>query len=418
MGICFLKKRDMSGKGVLSDEDYNACLSLCNKILTNDVIKTEHIYGVKRNVTLLSPKWTRTDDAVGMVAQAMKTTSDTPVNDFDTCYPWSAIESYNYNLETNQVVANFGDENFTFDTTATPSIIVLTKIPEFWYKRYVEDGYEYIQIADYAAPGFAKSEEFSIGRYVTGLVIEENVDEYSTTISSQTTPVTKSNSAGTFTHFRELNTTVFDGKLQVMDITAYNTIQLLYLVEYADFNSQEKLGRGFVDAVYTGNTPITSGWADDLGMKSGSLNNDGWSTMIYRGIENVFGNVCQVLDGILLNNRVAYICTDPDKFSEDYTSEGYIEYGETTPYGEYCTRMTYDENYPLIMLPTRDADIQGSQSTGTCDIVWSSTDGVTVNAGGGYRDRDDAGLFNMCSDTNFSSSNAWTGVRHMRRRGE
>ena len=64
-------------------------------------------------------------------------------------------------------------------------------------------------------------------------------------------------------------------------------------------------------------------------MKSGSIINDGKHSMIYRGIEDIFGNVWQVVDGINIKDNVTYINYNPatyavDTFDGDYKALSYI----------------------------------------------------------------------------------------------
>lgn len=128
---------------------------------TNNLSK---VYGVRRSLRSKSSAWERIKDSVGLVANAqVRTISSAVRNDFDSIYPWSDIITVDYNNSTKQITAYYGDANFTF--TGGSNIQVMTKIPEFYYKRYVSDGYEYILISKDNLDGFVKSDEFMIGRY-------------------------------------------------------------------------------------------------------------------------------------------------------------------------------------------------------------------------------------------------------------
>jgi hypothetical protein len=334
------------------------------------------IYGISRDITTSSSAWTRTDDAVGLVANATLN-GTTATNDFDNIYPWSDIKSYNYNITTNQITAYYGDANFKFDGTNGE---VLTYIPEFYYKREVKDGIEYIYISQSAINGYTKSKAFSVGRY-----------KMSST-GSGSSSIGHSNS-GTIP---KVSTTISNFRLYARNLGSsfgqmdwrYFTLQMLYLVEYADYNSQNKLGSGATSLRYastdtalisetgtnriviatsnnfiigqnmdigatlsgreiaqdrtitaiqaynnggTVGTAITFdgtavnisvgnviyscgqklGQCDSLGMKSGCINNDGKHSMIYRGIEDIYGNVWELVDGINIQNNQTYICYNP-----------------------------------------------------------------------------------------------------------
>ena len=61
----------------------------------------------------------------------------------------------------------------------------------------------------------------------------------------------------------------------------YYVLQMLYLVEYADYDSQSKLGQGITNP--GDEVTINMGGTDSLGMQSGCLANDGKTSIIYRG---------------------------------------------------------------------------------------------------------------------------------------
>ena len=131
-------------------------------------IQSKQIYGIRREVGSTSSAWERIEDSKGLVAAACLGTVSNVHNDFDNIYPWSDIVSYNYDTTTKQITAYYGDSNYKTDGSNGD---VLTKIPEFYYKREQkqEDGklYEYIYISEFEKPGYSKSEEFSIGRYMS-----------------------------------------------------------------------------------------------------------------------------------------------------------------------------------------------------------------------------------------------------------
>lgn len=426
-------------------------------------------YGIRRKITdNTSPVWERICDNIGLVANAQKGT-DAVQNDFDSIYPWSDIKTYNYDTANKKVTAYIGEPGFAFDGSNGE---VLTKIPEFWYKREIKDDYEYIYIADYARAGYKHSEEFSVGRYTIGLDAEGAAHSYSGLFPATTK---------TIAAFRTLAAAVGDGFCQ-MD-TRYFILQMLYLVEYAHYNVQSKLGNGYtgmrlnnndvallaennvnrfivnssagssfvvgqtisIGTAY-GNSSVAAnriitnisdfnngtisgkaitfdgaavniavtnviwspgqkaGDCDSLGMKSGCLAADKHA-VIYRGIENIFGNVWQFVDGLNIKDYVAYICEDPaqyasDKFTDPYKAVGYTNL--QTP-DVYSNRLGYDENNPQIALPI---EAGGSTGTGTCDYYYCSAGNRIACVGGYVHHGAGAGLF-CWGLNNASSASAW-----------
>lgn len=428
-------------------------------------------YGIRRKIVdNVVSKWERICDNIGLVANATKNGDDVQ-NDFDNLYPWSDIITYNYDTTNKKITAYIGEPGFAFDGSNGE---VLTRIPEFWYKREVKGDYEYIYIADYNRAGYKHSKEFSVGRYGISVDADGVAHSYSGTIPAYNK---------TISAFRTLAKAVGDEFCQ-MD-TRYFILQLLYLVEYADYNSQSKLGRGVSEwfnqkaliaennvnriivansnnmyvgrnvsigatdawndsvasertitrieeysngsitgkAVYFDGAAVNiavgnalwgigqkSGQCDELGMKSGTSNNDGCHSMTYRGIENVFSNMWTAIDGLNIKDYVAYICDDPsqyasDKFAAPYKAIGYTNL-ETT--SVYPSKLGYDENNPEVALPT---EANGSSGTGTCDYYWCAEGNRIAFVGGAFIDGAFDGFFYWTLRSGSGSSGWFYGAR-------
>lgn len=285
-------------------------------------------------------------------------------NDFDSLYPWSEIKTYNYNTTTNQITAYIGEPGFKFDGTNGE---VMTRFPEFWYKREQkeENGntYEYIYIADYAEEGFTKSEQFSLSRY---------------TASGNSSKIGSANGKTPLNNTTAINFRTYAKALGsnwgLLDIWHWSILQLLYLVEYADYNSQNKLGQGVVGKQWNDAfNGVESGGCDLLGMKSGCFVNDGLHSVIYRGIEDIFGNAWQICDGINLLGCQSYVCHNPASYEFDVFNEEYVELGyeNSNAYEQYTKKIGYDANNPLIQFPVEGG---GSNSTYITDYYWCSTE--------------------------------------------
>ena len=383
------------------------------------------VYGVKRNTSATSTAWERVGDSIGLEANAVLPASSTTVadtgvvNDFDNIYPWSEIRSYNYNANTRKVTAWYGEANFKFDGSNGE---VLTYIPGFYYKREVVDGVEYQYISKYEQEGYSYSEPFSVGRYkMSG---GEDAHHTSTGGGSNTS---NKNSNG---YIELMNTiapggtieNVFTGKsisgaypsvhanlptfresasklgtdFSILDYHYY-VLQMLYLVEYADYDSQAKLGKGVTENDGT----IIMGGTDSLGMKSGCLVNDGKHSMIYRGIEDIYGNTLDFLDGINIKNYQAYINYDFTTyksyvFDGNYKALGYVNksFGDNGGSG-WITKLGYDSNNPLIGLPTEIDTTNTDQYTpsGIKDAYVATLGDKILVVGGAYNYSNNAGLW-------------------------
>lgn len=405
--------------------------------ITNiDELENYVYYGVRRRVNQNSSSaWERTGSGIGKIANATKN-GDAVVNDFDNIYPWSDIITCNVDPSTNEVKAFIGDP--TFDFTGNNGE-VMTRIPEFYWKRYVKDGYEYINISRHHLADYIKSPEFFVGRY------DASYDGTSLhSVTGQVPEVLRNIAA-----FRSLAKAKGDKWCQ-MDYH-YFLLQMLYLVEYADYNSQSKLGNGIVgcrvsdadkalvaenntnriiintsaansfivgqqvsigtssawnwsvaknrtilskEAYNSGGitgTAITfdgdpvnialnnvlwttgqkSGQCDSLGMKSGCLNNDSKHAIIYRGIENIFGNIWQFVDGINIKENQSYVCTNPSEYVSDTFAAPYKELGyANSNTNGYAMSLGYDKENPLFALTT---EVGGASSTYMTDYYYQNT---------------------------------------------
>lgn len=439
------------------------------------VSKKGNLYGIKRKVNdNTSPAWERIGDSIGLVAKATKN-GETVQNDFDSRYPWSEIISYNYDVIKKKINAYYGDPTFKFDGTNGE---VLTRIPEFYWKREIINGYEYIYIADYAIAGFNKSEEFSVGRYDACIDEDGKLHSY-----SGYSPSTNKN----ITQHRDAAKLLSD-EFCMIDYR-YFMLQMLYLVEYANYNSQSQLGNGIIGIRYNANdkaiiaqertntiviatndyfkvgqqiaigttvdgvsickdrtiTKITEyskdttegtaitfdgdpvniaigniihacaqkeGGCDSLGMKSGCLANDSQHAVIYRGIENIFGNVFNWIDGLNIQNYQAYICRNPkeyisDKFEVPYIKLGYVNCNEKDM---YIKKLGFDEKNPDIALPIEIGGGAGS-SSGMCDFYYSSEGNRVALVGGGFCNGSAAGLWYWSCDSSSVTSSLNCGAR-------
>lgn len=318
------------------------------------------IYGVKRSLTTSSTAWERTDDAIGMVANATHD-GNSVVNDFDEAPIYKDIISMDISANGN-INKQYGESGFSF---TNPTGYIVTYFPEFWYKRWQDSSYEYIQISNVEQEGFNHSEAFYIGRYNTG--------GSSSAVNSKSgvAPLTGTGMTNLRTYSKNVGT-----NWGLMDIWRWSMLQILYLVEYADYNSQDKLGYGNCNT----SAAINSGGCDSLGMKSGCLANAKATAVIYRGVENIFGNIYQWCDGINLTSYNAWVCKDRSQYASDKVSSPYVKLGYAdASSGGYITKMGYDSNYPEVQRATATG---GSDSTYCPDYFNSYSNSRAVLVGG------------------------------------
>lgn len=180
-------------------------------------------------------------------------------------------------------------------------------------------------------------------------------------------------------------------------------IQMLVAVEYG-FNSQIAVGQGVVSAsaaTYAGQTTgnITSGTQDN---KKTPVN--------WRGIENLWGNINDWIDGLNINNRVPYFCNSYT-FS-DNISTGYTQISFSLPSSNYITAFGYDSTNDWVLLPSESSST--ANPTGPIgDYVYSNPGWCIAPLGGIWGSDSYAGVFYWNCGYDSSRAVAAVGARIM-----
>lgn len=342
----------------------------------------EKIYGIYRDITASSPVWAREDDAVGKTATASVGTV-AGHSDFDTCYPWSGIRR---------------------ETLSTGDVMV--KIPKFWFRRYREGNVEHIKIADKPTDGFKLHKAFD---RPGGEVDCIYVGAHKTSSNNKSVPNASPQVNQTRATMRTNAKAKGDG-WGLIDIDTLSAIQMLMLVEFANNDVQSKIGRGYCD---NNNATINTGSCDSVPNLTGiPAGTDGKVDVVWRGIEALWGNVSEWVDGMNWNNGTYYVCNDPSKYADDtatnYTALSFK--GSTRWSASYITEEGLDTgDNEHVMLPA--AAGSGSESTYDCDACWSSTDWTVLKCCGDRTDGSTSGLFAARLNNYSSSSSAYTGSR-------
>lgn len=128
----------------------------------------------------------------------------------------------------------------------------------------------------------------------------------------------------------------------------------------------------------------------------------------YRGMEDIFGNVYEWVDGVLINDLVAQICKDPAKYAStltaDYKPVGYTNLDINT----YPLEMGFDSNYPEAIFPTTTG---GGTSTGYCDYYYQAMGLRGAFFGGNANNGSFAGVFYWNLSSTPTNSSWYIGSR-------
>ena len=329
-----------------------------------------HIYGVLwdgTSTTALS----RTDDAAGFSDPVPAVSGGSGNSPFDTLLPWSGMVR-----------------------STDPQAGELVAIPKYWYKWTKSGSTIKLQIADGPAEGFLVSPahcDRGDGHGERDVVYVGRYHCHTSNWKSQTggkpkADITRSSARSSI---HNLGSTIWQ-----WDWAMDWTIKMLYLVEYADWNSQTKIGYGCGNNSSTENMGQTDGMTYHTGTKQSSRTTYGVGVQ-YRHIEGLWDNVYDWVDGCYYNGNGLNIILNPNNFSD---SSGGTSIG--TPSNGYPSALDIktglSNQWPL---PTAAS---GSDSTYVPDSWIFDASSPCLLVGGYYSQSLNRGLF--CVDYNAASS--------------
>lgn len=264
-------------------------------------------------------------------------------------------------------------------------------IPEFWFERKVTNGVETIRIANKAVDGFTKHP--GSGKYVGA---------YKTSSNNKSVR----GAAPTVNQTRATMRTNCKNKgwgWGLIDVATNSAIQMLYLVEFADNDSQAKIGRGYCD----GNRgALNTGSCDSVPNLTGRpAGTDGKVDVVYRGIEGIWGNVWEWMDGLNYKGDTNdilyyYVCTDPSKYADDIAM-GYTKVSFVSPTSPgYISKEGMDNAFPWAMLPSEATG--GSTTTFYPDMFYPERWGNVAIRSGSWDDVSICGVWALSCDNNPS----------------
>lgn len=340
-----------------------------------------HIYGVLwdgTSTTALS----RTDDAAGFSDPVPAVSGGSGNSPFDTLLPWSGMVR-----------------------STDPQAGELVAIPKYWYKWTKSGSTIKLQIADGPAEGFLVSPahcDRGDGHGERDVVYVGRYHCHTSNWKSQTggkpkADITRSSARSSI---HNLGSTIWQ-----WDWAMDWTIKMLYLVEYADWNSQTKIGYGCGNNSSTENMGQTDGMTYHTGTKQSSRTTYGVGVQ-YRHIEGLWDNVYDWVDGCYYNSNGLNIILNPNNFSD---SSGGIS--ASTPSSGYPSALRVveaDDNQWIV--PQNSG---GSDSTYVPDDWHFSASDPCLYVGGNYSQSLFRGLF-FVNYNAASSASAYIGCRLMK----
>ena len=307
---------------------------------------------------------------------------------FDSYMPWMGMEEVDIDASGRVYPAN----------RTSPSSATCVKIPQFYYKVEKSGNIFRYYIADGPIDGFSlhPGSESYVARYEGYLV---NKSGGQALCSYSNTPAKTGLTRAEFRNYAKN----FASNAQLYDFAAWCAYDLLYLVEYADWDSQKKIGPGIVNDTAAHKT----GETDAMVYHTGRANSGDNSAVQYRGIENPWGNVWEWVDGINFNNYAPVICTDPTKYADD-TTTNYTVAGVPLGGSGSTKTLGISTNLPWAYLPREPG---GSETTYIPDSMNSSSAWKVLMVGGSRGNSSAAGLFCFHAGNSSSSSGVSIGTR-------
>lgn len=354
---------------VAADSNYNAPAAKTCSV----TVSFAQIYGVQWDGTAATT-WSRTDAAETFVNPTPAVNNGNGSSPFDTIMPWAGM-----------VVED--------DATAGK----LVKIPKYWFKWTRSGNGMKLQISNGPEAGFHVSPAHAdrgdgkgerdyvyVGRYHCNT-------SYKSQAGSQ--PAASMTRAQARSNIHNLGSTYWQ-----YDFAMYWTIMMLYLVEYANWNSQATIGYGCSPSGSKFNMGATDNMVYHTGTSAASRTTYG--SVQYRHIEGLWDNVYDWCDGIRFSGSTVYCIANPASFSDTSggtnvgtraTSSGWIS-GWTNPTAD---------GFEYALYPNA---VSGSETTYVCDYCYYSASGVVLRVGGVYGQNQYRGAF--CLDGNYTASGA------------
>lgn len=337
-----------------------------------------HIYGVQWDGTSTT-KWTRTDEASSF-------TDPVPYmpgvgnygSPFDSKKPWSGM----------------------IKSERTGGTMVA--IPKFWYKITQSGSGMKVQIADKATPGFSVSPAHTDRKDSKGERDIVYVGRYHCSEDSYKSKSGRKPKANITRSTARSSIHSLGSNIWQMDFAMRFTLWLLYIVEFADWNSQAKIGYGCGNNSATENMGYTDSMPYHTGTTKSSRTTYGLGTQ-YRYIEGLWDNVLDWCDGCYYNGNGMNIIIEPNRFSDD---SGGVSVG--TPINGYPSAFSVKTGgaFPMF-IPTATS---GSDSTYSCDYWYFSSSCPCIYVGGNFSQSSYYGLF--CIDyTSTSNTSTFIGSR-------
>jgi len=160
------------------------------------------------------------------------------------------------------------------------------------------------------------------------------------------------------------------------------------------------------------NMAYKTGACDSVVSSIGSpvSNTSGKYPFVWHGIENLFGNMWQFVDGINITDLQAWVCKNADNYASNLFTAPYEKLGYVDASADgSVTELGYDVNLPFVNLPKTTTG--GSSSTYYCDNYWQNTGQRVARLGGTWLNGSSAGVFCWLLYSSSADATLYGGAR-------
>lgn len=321
-----------------------------------------------------STRWTRTDDAALFSDPNPAINNGTGSSPFDSIMPWAGMVR-----------------------VSDPDVGELVAIPKFYFKieyansskprglkiQISSEQFQGSQISPAHADrgdGIGIRDVIYVGRY-------QCASDYKS--KTGVLPIANKTRSSFRTGIHSLGTDIWQ-----WDYATLETIQLLYLVEYADWNSQVKIGYGCGNGSSFENTGSTDNMQYHTGTNASSRTTYGH--IQYRNIEGLWDNALAFCDGIYFSSYYPFIIKNPSLFSDVSNGTNANIYASLAGSNISIMTISQVDGLKWVMIPTA-TDSNSNFNTRICDAGYVANNSVVVYVGGSWNRTLARGMFNFSS---------------------
>lgn len=322
-------------------------------------------------------KWTRTDAAAGFTDPVPYTAGKTAAqcsSPFDNLQPWAGM------------------------TKSERTGGTMVAIPKFWYKLTQSGNGIKVQIADKATSGFSVSPahmDRGDGKGERSVVYIGRYHCHTSDWKSKSGGKPKANvtRSAARSGIHALGSTIWQN-----DFAMRFTLWLLYIVEFADWNTQKTIGKGCGNNSGTENMGYTDSMPYHTGTTQSSRDTYGLGTQ-YRNIEGLWDNVLDWMDGCYYNGNGMNVILNPNSFSD--SSGGTCIGKPTGGWPSAFSVKNVSGAFPAF-IPSASS---GSETTYSCDYWYFYASSPCLFVGGSCHQDGYYGLFYVnCSTASYANA--------------